>query len=812
MKKELLFISAFLLSVLSGCVNETLQPESSKELKVSVSLASVQTKTCLGDDDDNDNDNVRQVYWSLGDAVSLNGYESLPLTDEQADKATAEFQLYNGSLPYKVIYPASICGEFASDGTVTVNVPSSQEYSSSSFGKGAAILYGYSESEDEPVILHNLCAAVKVSLNSASGISVSKAAIISNSAAAPIAGKFIIDPKTGQYNVSEGLTSINLNIEEVSLEGDREQSFYFTVPYGEYPEGFTVKFYDSENYPMECRWLSNGENGVKIEAGKLYEFKPIDFVPGKKEIITGDDWLHIATCINKADDSWKAAYLDEKTNTIKLGADITLPEGTPQITKSFAYTLDGRGYTITNGNATAALINTLPEGGVIRNLTMAGQMKTPDATKDSVEVSAFVHTISGGKIEDCVNEMVFKVDSKGVKFGTFAVMAKAGELWGCVNNADVTIKMDIKSFTSGYFPAYGAGLIAACEDPEDIINITGCTNNGDVVITLDNNKSGISKAGFAGIIGYVSGAVADKYPKLVDCTNNGHVSLSFVTPDVGITKTQYSVGGIVGFSASLEKSAADNDEKPIPVGYSWISDTDADHSYIYLENCMNTGNIRNNTTSAGKSEEYQVKVYTGGIAGTLIGLKGTHAEVRNCRNTGSVVPHTVEDGGIRYGRSTICGVCGGLLGLGGYVDITGGEVNASVGTAGNYSFAVAGVMGVAISKFLIDGLDVNTSIQKATSYYSLSEHALAFTNMTEKIKTDLAGSVISNCRFAGSLNISANEKVKTVTHPNIIAEPAAAEVTYITTANYSANLYPATYTKGGVTCNGNSYWSNPSQQ
>ena len=147
------------------------------------------------------------------------------------------------------------------------------------------------------------------------------------------------------------------------------------------------------------------------------------------------------------------------------------------------------------------------------------------------------------------------------------------------------------------------------------------------------------------------------------------------------------------------------------------------------------------------------------------------------------------------------------------MNITGGEVNASIGTAGNYSFAVAGVMGVAISKFLIDGLDVNTSIQKATSYYSPSEHALAFTNMTDKINTDLGGSVISNCRFAGSLTISTNTSVKTVTYPTIIAEPAAAEeVNYITTANYSANLYPATYTKGGVTCNGNSYWSNPSQQ
>ena len=316
MNKRILFISIAGLLSLIGCVKEPVQQEDSL-MTVSVDLATVQTKTYLGEVEGG----RRQVYWSSGDAISLNGYESLPLTDEQAGKATAEFQLYNGSLPYKVIYPASICGEFASDGTVTVNVPSSQEYSSSSFGKGAAILYGYSESEDEPVILHNLCAAVKVSLNSASGISVSKAAIISNSAAAPVAGKFIIDPKTGQYNVSEGLASINLNIEEVSLEGDGEQSFYFTVPYGEYPEGFTVKFYDSENYPMECRWLSNGENGVKIEAGKLYEFTPVDFVPGKKEILTGEDWLYIATCINKADNSWKSVYLDEKTNTIKLGAD-----------------------------------------------------------------------------------------------------------------------------------------------------------------------------------------------------------------------------------------------------------------------------------------------------------------------------------------------------------------------------------------------------------------------------------------------------------------------------------------------------------
>lgn len=820
MNKRILFVSALLSLAVCSCVEESRQPEASKEMKVSVSLADVQTRTCLGDI--YNDGGSRKVCWSAGDAVSLNGYVSRALTEDQEGESSAEFKFYGGSIPYSVIYPASICGEFVG-GEVTVNVPATQEYSPTSFGKGAAILYGYSEIEGAPVVLNNLCGAVKVTLSSQAGTTIKRAWLISNARTAPIAGEFVIDTKTGEYTVSEGIRTVTLDVQEVDIAPDGEQSFYFTIPHGDYPEGFTLKFYDKDDpCPMECLWLrdkavartegGSESAGVVIQAGKLYEFKPVEFRV-KKAILSGEEWRQFAQMVNDTgNETWKDTYLNAGTNTVNLGADIEIPEGTPQIS-SFPYVLEGNDFCITNDNATAALIGTLPAGGVIRNLTMKGKMKTPDSDEDVVELAAFVHTMSGGKIEDCTNEMAFDVQSKRVKFGTFAVMAKAGELWGCVNNADVTIKMDIKSFKSGNVPAYGAGLIAACEDPEDIINITGCTNNGDVVITLDNNKSGISKAGFAGIIGFVSGAVTDKYPKLVDCTNNGHVSLSFVTPYTGIAKAQYSVGGIVGFSASLEESATDNSGKAIPVGYSWISDNDADHSYICLENCMNTGNIRNNTTSAGSSEEYQVKVYTGGIAGTLIGLKGKHAEVRNCRNTGSVVPHTVEDGGIRYGRSTICGVCGGLLGLGGYVDITGGEVNASVGTVGNYSFAVAGVMGVAISKFLIDGLDVNTSIQKATSYYSPSEHALAFTNMTAKINTDLGGSVISNCRFAGSLTISTNNSVKTAEYPKTIEAPAAAEkVNYITTANYSANLYPETYTKGGVTCNGNSYWSNPSQQ
>ena len=814
MKKELLFISAFLLSVLSGCVNETLQPESSKELKVSVSLASVQTKTCLGDDDDNDNDNVRQVYWSLGDAVSLNGYESLPLTDEQADKATAEFQLYNGSLPYKVIYPASICKEFTPDGMVTVDVPATQEYSSDSFGKGSAILYGYSDIEDSPVVLHNLCGAVKVSLNIQAGTTIKRAVLISNDKTVPVAGTFVIDPQTGAYTVSEGVKSISLNIDQVTVDANGQQSFYFTVPYGSYPAGFTVKFYDSDLRPMECSWLRDKDAtnaGVNIAAGKLYEFNPVDFIPGKKEILTGEDWKYIAEQINAGKTDWKAAYLDG--NTIRLGDDIVLPEGTPRIVANFTYELDGKGYSITNPSASDALIKTLPSGGVIRNLTMAGEMKTPDATKTLVEVAAFVHTISGGKIEDCVNEMVFNVDSKRVIFGAFARTFSAGEINRCVNNADMNITMDLASqksddLSSADFKGFGGGLVATCFEPttgSPVFN--DCVNNGDLNISVNTVGLGLARAGFAGVLGYISlkadAKYKEYYPILKNCTNNGDVTFSYVDNSAN-SKIQCSVGGIVGLSAALISTKSTSPTSDVKYGAISAS---AEHYHVEIENCTNTGRINNNATSSVTAAEFNSKIYTGGIAGALLGSSTNHAKIKNCTNTGEVVPYSVKVN--PYSRASVCGVSGGILGLGGYVDIEGGVMNAKVGSAQTRSFATAGVIGLAVHKFSIKDMSVNADISmiQTDDKYTKNSHALAVTNNTEILKTDLSGSEITGCQFAGSFLISCSGTYNS-------APVIPTEITHVTADDFPAgtNVVSKSYTKGGIVMENNTYWSNVNAQ
>lgn len=794
MNKGLLFGTAFSLLSILGCISETDQPVD-HEVKVSVSLASVQTKTYLGEEVEG----RRQVYWSEGDAVNVNGYESLPLTAEQAGGASADFLLYNGTAPFNVIYPAQIYQGQASDGMITVKIPSIQEYSATSFGKDAAILYGYTESEDVPATLHNLCAAVKVTLNS-SQTKISQARIISNSDAFPIAGDFCINPRSGEYTVTSGLTVVSLNISEVSLNDDGGQSFYFTVPHGTYTEGFTVKFYDAQMYPMECVWLP--KEGM-VSAGKLYEFKPIDFVRGTKEILTGEDWKYIAEQINSSKTNWKKDYLSAD-NCIKLGADIILPEGTPQITKSFPYTLDGDGYTITNEKATAALIKTLPSGGLIRNLTVAGTMQSSKEGASLFEASAFVHTISGGRIEDCTNEMVFNVKAKKVIFGAFARTFSAGELVRCVNNADMTISMDVSSYVGSEstedLKSFGGGLVATCFQPTDIANFNDCVNNGNLNITVKTGGAGLARAGYAGILGYVSISDRASYPVLTNCINNGSVTFSF--DDSSSKGLQYSVGGIVGLSAALISTATTSPK--CDAKYGAISSS-ADHYYIKLEDCVNTGRINNNATSSVGSNEINAKVYTGGIAGSLLGSRNQRAQIINCKNVGEVVPYSVKLN--QYSRAGICGVCGGFLGLGGYVDIEGGEMSATVGTDQSRSFAAAGVIGLAAYDFSIKNVKVNANVRAILSTdHTAGNYALGVTNSTVKFNTVFNNSEISNCSFAGSFLVSTTAK-----YTDAPVVPTKAEYVTAEDINSGNKIVSASYTKGAITIGNNTYWSQSNQ-
>ena len=806
MNKKNLFVSALLSLSLISCIEEDAHQleQQEKVTTLSVSLSSIQSKTYLSNKFFN---GERAVYWEEGDAINVNDADSAPLAKEQAGSSSADFTLYNCVAPYRVVYPASVFEGLGDESptedvpadNVIINIPAIQKYSPTSFGKGAAILYGYGDKEGKPVELENLCGAVKVTLKQGTDV-LNKVQLVSNLRKYPIAGKYALDIKTGKYSVLKGLYAVDLEIEEMTLENGA-QAFYFTIPQGTYPDGLTVKFYNKDGFPMECQWLKMpgaASNGIAIEGGKLYEFNAVDFVPGKKEILTGEDWKYLAESINAGGEQLEEAkeiYLD-KYNTFRLGADIVLPEGTPRV-ESFPYILDGRGFCITNANASSSLVKDLPSGGVIKNLTLAGGYKYENVETAQVEAYAFVYSLSGGEILNCVNEMQFDVMAQTVIFGAFARTITAGTIKDCENKAAMNINMDVSTRISGAPKSFGAGLVATCFSPTEVATMENCVNSGNITITVkvteDKGLGGVGRAGYAGIMGYVSGATAEKYPKLINCTNSGQVKLLF--EGTAQSKAQYSVGGIVGLSAGLPKSGVG--------AYDYSSlDKAASNCYLYMEKCTNSALIQNNATSSAASTDYSVKVYTGGIAGTLLGMKDNHAKIIDCKNTGEVMPYTVNAS--PYYRAAICGVCGGLLGAGGNVDIEGGEVNAKVGSATTHSFAAAGVIGCALSKFSIKGVKVKADIVRiAANDISPDDHALAVTSNTAKCSADLTGSEISGCSFAGSLSLSSTRTYDT--RDNVKDNNrSSVEVTVVNKDNLNDDMIVAkSYTKEGITLNNN---------
>ena len=239
---KLRLISAITLTGLlfSACLKEeTSGASEGGEKTLSVGLPSVQSKTWL---DYAAGGSPLKVYWSDGDQINVNGRASLPISVADGVKeSAAEFQLPDVESPYKVIYPQGIVKEesYDSEGTIAVEIPTTQTYANGSFGNGAAIMYGYAESLEQ-VKLQNLCAAIRVNIKGKDVIVDAKLA--STSAQAPLCGSFRLNPQSGVLTAVEGKSEVALTLEEVALNPDNGADFFFTVPAGDYSEGLIFYF------------------------------------------------------------------------------------------------------------------------------------------------------------------------------------------------------------------------------------------------------------------------------------------------------------------------------------------------------------------------------------------------------------------------------------------------------------------------------------------------------------------------------------------------------------------------------------------
>ena len=638
-----------------------------------------------------------KVYWSDGDKINVNGLSSLPLRVKEGEKSpTADFQLPSIQAPYYIIYPNDIVEgqDYDSDGTIAVQLPSVQAYSPTSFGSGAALMCGFSETL-EGAKLQNLCAAIRVNIKGDDVIVDAKLA--SNSMQAPLCGAFRLAPESGTLTAVDGKTELSLDIEEVILNDETGTDFFFTVPAGDYSEGLTFYFTrKGDRLQMQNVWLPK----APLQAGRLYSFNEVEYVPQAKDIETTDEWEEFAAAMNSANNSALEKYL-HKGGIVRLGADLEA-ENITSITATFPYVFEGNGKTITRATATASLFAKLT--GEIRNLTLDGNLSL---TGDGAPFVTNLH--AGAKITGCTNNMDVTFDHKTHCYVTgIAAIAVRNDTEGpevleisnCSNNGKIEGTVDVSSASLN---TAVAGIIGDVRASVGAVHyslvITDCKNTAPITLSPksgDTATYGMTACGVGGIIGYVRSA---KSITLNNCDNSGAITVTadYIQSETGLKATPTAVGGIVG----LGTGAGNNKLALSGVDFTLID-------------CDNAGTIYNCMVNASTPDQGANKVYTGGLAGALMGSSAKYVTIKNCTNTGDIFTYDICSDDIPAPKvvsiaPVYCAVAGGFIGFGGYLDMQECVVNCQIGNGKRPVVSWGGVIGYTVRPFKLKDLILNYS-------------------------------------------------------------------------------------------------------
>lgn len=776
-------MTAFLLAAvaLCSCGREELpeQTESAGDVVLRAGLVSVQTKTWLDSEGSKDNP-TKKVYWSDGDRINVNGQISLPVSvPEGAKVGEADFHLRSVDGPYSVIYPHDIVVDetYDEEGRITISLASSQTYHPTTFSSGAAVMYGYTESED--VALRNLCAALRVNVTGAAAVS--SATLVSESSDAPICGTFTLCPKTGELTPVDGAVTLNLDFDEVTISPEGTD-FYFTVPAGDYSTGLSFYFTNAgDGRKMQCVWKPE----TALEAGRLYSFNDVPYAPEAKDIESAQEWEEFVLALNGEGDLGKYLYKD---GAVRLGADIETDIVVPG---EFAYILDGAGHTITRTDATQALFDTV--SGEIKNLNLAGNLTLDD------EGAPMVNTlVSGGKLSGCTNGMTvyFEAADHAYVSGLVKLMT-GGVIENCINNGSVTAKVDVSAADKNV----AVGGIAAQVNAADCdVVIRNCQNTAELIVapvSAADDSKGMKVSVLGGIAGWLR---AGNSFTIDNCDNSGriHYSADFITSTKGTKAYAICVGGVIGLAAPTSHSDGVLNN-PLNV----------DGFDLTVLNCDNTGVVSNYGTTYAGSSDTNVKAYTGGLFGAILGQAEKYASIKSCTSKGHILTYDLAGDGTSA-RPGFCCVAGGLAGFGGWLNVDASTINCVIGSGKRAMVSIAGLLGFALRPFTLTDSDLYyTGYFRCHSGYAGNRAVVAvvpvlYNKNAMKMVPDVKGTIISNCRIGALLNTSdtypgTSNTSELTTNKQIFTTPEDAQANLVCGQGY-------TTVAEDVTITGFTYW------
>ena len=540
------------------------------------------------------------------------------------------------------------------------------------------------------------------------------------------------------------------------------------LPAYDYESGliFTIKDVNGKfaSYKVPAEKTKHAADG-----GKIIPFKPA-FKPGAGVINSEADWNEFAEFVNNpSDKDWDIyRWIGDGSNTIKLGKDIVADDLTP-ITAEFKYTLDGNGKTITRNNATQALFSNV--SGTVKNLTLAGNFEATASQGDA----PFVSTLApGGTISGCTNKMTVTFEKADHAYVAGIVKKMTGgTIENCVNNGEIKVKL------SGNKNVGIGGIVGQADASGQPMIIKNCVNKQKItfapVIATENDGS--PACGVGGVVGWLRRAESFT---LENCDNEGEVTYSAenITSTLGANASYpICVGGIIGVGSTYNGSVIDDVNNGIKIS---------------ISNCDNSGTVYNcgvvNTTNKASGK----RAFTGGLAGFLLGKSGdgNYASISSCTNTGAVYTYNLTG----EGSSTMpyfSSVAGGFVGFGGYLNMDNCTINCLIGCKERALMSLGGVIGLTVRPFTLTNSNVHIEgYYNRISNYQNNRAVVASvptyyggnTNNPMTITPDITGSAISNCKIGGHIYTTASA----------LTTANGAKTTDLSESDYSVTLFNST--------------------
>ena len=478
------------------------------------SISLEESRTQLGEEVDG----FYPLYWSEGDAISVNGIASAALSAAQAGSAAATF-VVDGTLatPYCIAYPAAPAGKvlFAENQTHVGN---------STFGSGISTMYAYSDSKG--VQFNHLTGVLKIGI--VGDATITKAQI-STADRTPIAGAFDFDFEKGVATAAADSKSvINYSFGEGVKLASEPTYIHAVVPAGVYDEIY-VTLFDAEGGVMFA--IVKADDTKPLTAGKIRTFSnAINYAPTTVTIIKDKESLK----------TW-AAESATSTDVIMV-ADVDMTGEAWTSVTEFAGIFRGNGYAIKGltaplfGNSTVKAITGVHLVDVDINVAnepnvgaLAGWLNNSEVVIAHCSASGSIKLDYDGSITDTpyVSGLISRIDA-------------STEIKDLVSDVDVEITGKYAACCLGGILSYGANA-----------SLTNCTNLGSITFTGETT----------GIL-YIGGItrIADL---LTNCVNGSKDDKTGETGKIVINGTSHGAAVVVSGLIEQTKSGGTAEARAI---------------------------------------------------------------------------------------------------------------------------------------------------------------------------------------------------------------------------------------------------------